>query len=837
MQLECYKDPTKSIPERVEDLLGRMNLAEKLAQLGCVWITALVQDDRLDPDKAAAVIPDGIGQVTRIGAATGLRPADSAALMNDIQRVALERTRLGIPVVVHEEATGGYCARDATVFPQALGLASTWDLELVGEVASVIREQMLAVGARQALAPVLDVARDPRWGRVEETYGEDPVLAGAMGTAYVRALQTEDLAGGVIATGKHFLGHAMPDGGRNHAPVHLGQRELREVHAEPFAAAIRDAQLASVMNSYSSVDGLPCAGSPEILTDLLRGELGFEGTVVADYFAVALLQRHHRTAGGRGEAALQALRAGLDVELPEVDCFGEPLSEAIRSGQASEEIVDAAVRRVLEGKFRLGLFERPYVDPGSAPARFDTVSQRHLARRAAQESLVLLANDGILPLPKDLGRVAVMGPGADDRRLLQGDYHYPAHQEVIYESSTDGAGSYRLVSEVIGDRSTNGMRASREDPPSGGEPSDRVQPGAEVGEHSEANTTIFLPEAGGAFQPGPYYITHVTPLQGIRALLGDQVVVSYEKGCEVTGSDYSGAAAAVELARQSDVAIVVVAGRSGLRPACTVGEARDATNLDLTGLQQQLVIDVAATGTPTVVVVLSGRVHTLSRVAEVCSALIQAWPLGEEGGHALAEALFGDSEPSGRLPVTLPRHVGQVPLHSGHRAGGSRAMFFGDYTDSPASPLFAFGHGLSYAEFDYSSFEVEATTTADPILVRAKVTNVARRKGTEVVQLYGSDIVASLARPGRQLLGFTRLDLEPEECAEVLFRIHPSRLAFFDHAMHFVTEPGEFGFGLGPSSVRLPLQAVVKLTGAVQEYRQAEIVATAVETGSSRVPG
>ena len=289
-------------------------------QIGSVWLTELVHGDRFDADHVAAMLEHGIGHVTRIGASTGLRPAASAQLMNQIQRVAVERTRLGIPVMVHEEAVSGYCARDATQFPQAIGLASTWDEALVTEVADVIRRQMVAVGARHALSPVLDVARDARWGRVEETYGEDPHLVGRMGTAYVRGLQGDDLRSGVIATGKHFLGYGLSEGGMNHAPVHLGPRELREVYAEPFAAAIRDAGLASVMNSYSSVDGVPCAGSAAILDALLRGELGFDGVVVADYYAVRLLIDHHRVAATPGEAGARALRAGLDLELPGREC-------------------------------------------------------------------------------------------------------------------------------------------------------------------------------------------------------------------------------------------------------------------------------------------------------------------------------------------------------------------------------------------------------------------------------------------------------------------------------------------------------------------------------------
>src|SRR5689334_17392767 len=412
----------------IEALLARMTLDEKLAQLGCVWCTALVEDDAFSPDAASHWLEHGIGEITRIGATTGLGPRDRAAFTNAIQRYLAERTRLGIPAIVHEESTAGLCARDATQFPQAIGLASTWDPDMVERIGGVIREQMVATGARHTLAPVLDVARDPRWGRVEETYGESAYLASRLGVAYVRGVQG-DLADGVAATGKHFLGYALSDGGLNHAPVQLGERELREVVAEPFRAAIAEAGLATVMNSYASVDGLPCGGSKAILDDLLRGELGFTGTVVADYSTTELLVSHHRVAATKGDAARRALEAGLDMELPQLDCYGPPLRALVERGDVDVALVDRSVRRVLALKESLGLFERPYVDEAAAAHAYARPADRALAREAAVKSLVLLRNEGaLLPLPTD-ARVAVIGPAADDERLLQGDYSYPAHTE------------------------------------------------------------------------------------------------------------------------------------------------------------------------------------------------------------------------------------------------------------------------------------------------------------------------------------------------------------------------------------------------------------------------
>lgn len=774
-----YRDPERSIDDRVDDLLARMTLVEKVVQLGGVWITDLLSPTGFDEGRAAQHLQHGIGHVTRIGASTGLRPPGSAALLNDVQRYAVEATRLGIPVVVHEESTGGYCARDATVFPQAIGLAATWDPSVVEEVAGVIREQLRAVGARHTLAPVLDIARDPRWGRVEETYGENPVLAGTIGTAYVRGLQTADLRDGVICTGKHFLGYGLPEGGMNHAPVHLGPRELREIFAEPFAAAIRDAGLASVMNSYSAVDGLPCAGSSAILTELLRDELGFDGLVVADYFAVAFLMTHHRTASDRASAARQALVAGVDLELPAFDCYRE-LTRLVEEGVVDVALVDRAVRRVLASKFRLGLFEHPYVDADRAAAVFDTLVQRDVARRAAARSIVLLRNEGgVLPLDLTrLGRIAVIGPLADSPRGLQGDYHYPAHAEIVYEQNSA--------------------------------------------------TATALPQGGAAFHPGPHYTQHVTPLAALVTAVGDWAEVDYEEGCAVTGDDWSGIDPAVRVAERADVAVVFVGGESGLMPHSTVGEARDASDLGLTGVQQQLVEEIVATETPTVVVVIGGRVFSLPWIAQNVPAVMQAWLPGEEGGTAIADVLLGNVNPAGRLPVTLPRSVGQVPIHATHRTGGGRSQFWHDYTDSPSSPLFPFGHGLSYTTFRYDGFAVGPGTTRTATTVEVTVTNTGDRAGDEVVQLYASDEVASVVRPLRALVGFARVPLAPRQSATVTFTVHPSRLAFYDTEMRFLCEPGEFTFAVGASWSDIRARSTVVLDGEVAGYRQREIVATAV---------
>jgi beta-glucosidase len=779
-----------------------MTLVEKVAQLGSVWLMQLVTNDIFDHAAADELLVNGMGQISRIGASTGLLPEGSASLMNEVQRAVVDRTRLGIPILLHEEAVGGFTHRGATTFPQALGLAATWDPEIVVEIADTIRTQMLAVGARLALAPVLDVARDPRWGRVEETYGESPELCAQLGIAFVKGLQTSNLSEGVACAAKHFLAYGASIGGRNQAPVHVGPRELRDVYAVPFAAVIRNAGLTGIMNSYSSVDGLPCAGSYEILTGLLRDEIGFTGAVIADYFAVGQLLEHHRTATDRAEAAVQALTAGLDVELPVLDYYGE-LPGLVASGRISEATVDRAVERVLAQKFLLGLFEHPYVEPSRAVAAFDTPEQRRLARRAAAKGICLLTNGGVLPLSAStLRSVAVIGPHADDKRLLQGDYHYPAHLEIVYTNAW-------ATLSASGDLDPHGLP---------------VRPdGIDLG---------MLPTAGGSFQPGPHFTTHVTPLTGLRAALGDDVTLAYARGChdsDVGDQDFE---AAVEIAAAADVAIVFVGAKSGLVPDCTSGEMRDAVSLDLPGVQTELVEAVAATGTPTVVVVVSGRVHTIGKVVEAANAVLWSSPPGEEGGNAIADVLTGKINPSGRLPVTLPRHVGQLPLHHDMRARGERSEFYGDYMDSPSSPLFPFGHGLSYAAFDYRGLSVDPGTTSSNTTVEIDVANVSDRPGEEVVQLYFRDEVASVARPSRELIGFARVDLSPGESATIAFTVPASRMAFYDNTMRRVIEPGAFTFFVGASSTDIRSEMTVEIAGEVVAHALRGLEMTSIYVGA-----
>jgi beta-glucosidase len=766
-----YRNPALPAEERARDLLARMTLDEKLAQLGCAWSTELAESDAFSERRARERLAHGIGQITRIGASTGLRPRESAAFANRIQRFLHDETRLGIPAIVHEESTAGFCARDADQFPQAIGLAATFEPALAERMGAVIRAQMRAVGARLTLAPVLDVARDPRWGRTEETYGEDPWLASRIGVGYVRGVQGADLAAGVAATGKHFLGYGASEGGLNHAPVHVGPRELREVYAAPFAAAIREAGLACVMNSYAEIDGLPCGGSREILEDLLRGELGFDGLVVADYFTTLLLISHHRVAADRGEAGQRALEAGLDCELPALACYGAPLRERIERGLVAESLVDRSVLRVLRLKLALGLFETPLVDEEAAARVYQTADTRALAREIAAKSIVLLKNEGgVLPLTPSVRRIAVLGPAADDVRLLQGDYSYPAHAEILYAREGGVAG---------------------------------------IAPHAEAI----------AFAPGPYFPPTVTLLAGIRAAAPPGAEVVHARGCEISGEDRSGFGAAAAAARGADVAIVAVGGKSGLTKDCTSGEFRDATSLALTGAQQTLVETIVATGTPVVVVLVNGRPLALPWIAAHVPAIVEAWLPGEEGGAAVADVLFGRVDPAGRLPITIPRDAGQVPIHYGHKSGGGKSQMLGDYTDLPVSPLWPFGHGLSYTRFEYGPLELAASegTAEDAMRASVEIRNAGDRGGEEVVQLYVRDVVASVTRPVLQLAGFERIALAAGEARRVSFTIDPAQLAFYDAALRLVIEPGDFELSAGASSADLRSKATYRITGKVRE--------------------
>lgn len=760
-----YQDPSQPIDARVRDLLARMTIDEKIAQLGSVWAFEVMEGMAFSEPRAQDRLKHGIGQITRIGGATNLPPNDSAALANAIQKFVIERTRLGIPVMVHEECCSGYMANGATLFPQTIGVASAWNAEITEAMGEVIRVQMRAVGGHQALAPVLDITRDPRWGRIEETFGEDPYLAGRIGSAYIKGLQNDSLAEGIIATGKHFVGYGMGEGGRNWAPVFIPERELREVFVRPFEAAIREVGLGSIMNAYHEMDGVPVGGSTAIMRRLLREQIGFEGLIVSDYFAVDMLAGYHRVVGSKTEAAALALEAGIEVELPSTNCYGDPLKAGLESGQIDIALVDAAVKRVLEMKFRLGLFEQPYVDPDSAIMVFDTPDQRQLALELARESMVLLKNDSdLLPLSKETARIAVIGPNAHSVRNLMGDYSYPAHIETLLENDAFNTGRPDQLESI-------------ERP-----------------------------------------VEMVTLLEAIRDKLPG-ADVQYAKGCEVLDDSTEGFAEAVALAQQADVAVLALGDKAGLTDDCTCGEARDRANLNLPGVQGELLRAVVATGTPVVLVLINGRPLTLTWEAEHVPAILEAWLPGEEGANAIADILFGDYNPGGKLPVTFPRHVGQIPLFYNHKPSGNRSHWKEHYVDTSVHPLYSFGFGLSYTQFAIDNLHIaqDAVQVSDEVVIRVDVTNTGSRAGDEVVQLYIRDQVSSITRPVMELKGFARVALDPGETKTVQFVLPVNLLAFYDRDMRYVIEPGTIEVMIGNSSANILCRGTFEITGETTE--------------------
>ena len=749
-----YRDPTRPIGERVDDLLDRMTPAEKIAQLGSAWVFQLADGAALNEAAASTLLAEGLGQVTRVCGASSLGPDEAARLTDAIQRFLVERTRLGIPAIVHEEICSGLMARGATVFPQAIGLASSWEPDLAEALADAVRRQMRAMGAHQGLSPVLDVCRDPRWGRTEETFGEDPHLVASMGVAFVRGLQSGDLRQGVIATAKHFVGYAASEGGLNWAPAHIGPRELREVYLHPFEAAVRVAGLRSVMNGYHELDGVPCGADRDLLTGILREEWGFAGVVVADYFSIRQLTEYHRLAPDADGAAAMAMTAGLDVELPSTDCYGQPLLRALESGQLGQDALDAAVRRVLRAKFELGLFERPYAHTGGVVTTADPPRNRQLARRIAGRSLVLLRNTGVLPLAPETRSIAVIGPNADSARHLFGDYTYPAHVESLLEMRENGRNTFAIPL---------------------------------------SDTT----DLGDVVLGAP------TVLDALRERFG--AAVSFAPGCDVSRSSRDGFDAAVALAAGADVAVMVMGDKAGLTDDCTSGESRDRASLDLPGVQEELVRAVVATGTPVVLVLVAGRPAASAWVHEHCAAVLMAWLPGQEGASAIADALAGELNPGGKLPISYPRTAGQIPVFYGHKTSGGRSHWKGDYVDAPAEPLYPFGHGLSYTTFALSgaSSGPAEVPWCGSVRVEVAVANMGGRAGDEVVQLYARRARASVTRPVLELKGFTRIGLEAGERRTVTFEVPAGQLGFYDRELTYVVEPGEVELFVGTSSEEL----------------------------------
>jgi beta-glucosidase len=752
-----YKQSGAPISARVEDLLGRMTLEEKIAQMQCIWQKkAAIQnpDTSFSADKASAAYPHGMGMFARPsdrqrgdamvagddGSRANRGPRETAEYVNAVQKWALERTRLGIPVLMHEESLHGYVAPEATSFPQAIGLASTFDPDLLTRIFSVAAREMRARGANMALAPVVDVAREPRWGRIEETYGEDKYLCGVMGKAAVIGFSGDKLPlapNKVFATLKHMTGHGQPESGTNIGPANLGEHVLREQFFPPFEKIIRETNIAAVMPSYNEIDGTPSHANRWLLTKVLRQEWQFKGVTVSDYMAVNELITRHRLAATPKEAALRAIKAGVDIETP--DPLGYlMLGELVKEGKVSVKEIDAAVRRILALKFQGGLFENPYADAAQADARTATPDAIALAHEAALKSAVLLKNDkGLLPLDANkVGRVLLLGAHARDTPI--GGYSdVPRHVVSVYEAlqkESQAKGFPLAYSE--------GVRLT------------------------EGHTW------------GQDQIVFTKPEVNARLI-----------------------AEAVEAAKSADTIVMVLGdNEQTAREAWADNHLGDRSTLDLIGQQNDLARAIFALGKPTVVLLLNGRPLSVNLLAERADALLECWYMGQETGNAVADLLFGRANPGGKLPVSIARDVGQLPVFYDRKPSSRRG-----YIDDVTTPLYPFGFGLSYTRFDISAprlaqarIGVNGTTQ-----VQVDVHNTGHRAGDEVVQLYIRDDVASVTRPLLELKGFQRVTLQPGEHRTVTFDIKPSDLWFYNAEMKRVVEPGTFTIFAGSNSADL----------------------------------
>jgi len=784
MSQQSHLDARLPADVRADLLARQMTVTEKCYQLTAVppWWLSLA--DGTDPAGLDDLLSKAPGHVCNFAVDTPDRLAD---LVGAIQRTAVERTRLGVPILFHAEALNGFLAGGHVVFPTAIGLAATWSADLVEEMADVIRRQMVRTGIRQALSPNMDVALDPRWGRVHETYGEDPYLCAALSVAYTRGVQGDDLTAGVIATAKHFVGYGLPQGGINLSAVELGARAIRDLFAYPFEAAIQVAGLRSVMNSYADLDGVPVGASREILTDLLRGTLGFEGFVTSDYMTLEHFVDRQHAARDRAEAGRLALTAGLDTENPVPFGYGDVLAVEVERGAVDAAHLETSVRRVLRAKFELGLFENPYPSE-RIDVRAVADEGRDLALELARRSVVLAGNDGILPLVAGELDIAVIGPHADAVGLQFPTYTFPAFREMTLFMSSGGLGN------MVG-----------------------VDPGM-----ADWNSGNFPPATTDEL---------VRRTQGARSLT--QAIGGYARSVTtVTGSSLTRDLGpeqidrAVLAARAADVVVLALGGASlwfgGER---TEGEASDSADIALPAAQVALAEAVAATGTPMVVVQHQGRAYTLPAVVQDASALLITSYNGASGADGVADVIFGAINPSGKLPYSVPRHGGQVPVYHHQKRGSGQRMGLPPgvdrhYLDWPATPLYPFGHGLSYTTFALTELVVDAEIDTDgAAAVSATVSNTGDRAGATVVQLYLRVNTTGVTRPAQQLAGFARVELEPGRSRRVEFTVEASQLGYTNLVREFVVEPAPVELFVGLDSDDRALVGGFEVTGPVRPLR------------------
>jgi beta-glucosidase len=760
-ELPIYRDPGQPVNKRVDDLLARMTLKEKIGQLNmpCVYVRALGRDiaSKLEACKRFAEgtytdeIGPGGGFFTLSNTILHEGTRQQVEYLNELQSIALKKTRLGIPLLETEEGTHGAMFPGATIFPEGLALGSTWDMDLIKSIYSTAAKEARSVGIHQLFTLVIEPNRDPRLGRNAEGYSEDPFLCARIAENIVHGAQGDTVSAPdkVVAGLCHYPGQSQPVSGLERGAMEISERTLREIFLQPWVAGIKKAGALGVMATYPEIDDVPTHTSEKILTKILREELGFQGLVLGEGSGLST-PIYEGIAPSQKEAGIWTLRAGVDVGISYEAAYMKPMIENVEEGKVSISLIDRAVRRVLEQKFRLGLFDNPHADLSRAMQTVHAKEHQQLALRAAREGIVLLKNEkSLLPLNPSLKSIAVIGPNADA----------PANQLGDYTPN-------RVLQHVV------------------------------------------------------------TVLEGIRARVSPQTQVVSTKGCEVLGSDKSGFTEATEAAKKSDVAVLVVGeqqeresgdNNSDARNRPTVGEGFDVASLDLTGVQEDLIKAVVETGTPTVVVLINARPLSIRWTAENVPAILEAWEPGERGGEAIAGVLFGDYNPGGHLSITIPRHVGQLPAYYNFKPSKAYWITRGwgeRYVDMPATPLYPFGHGLSYTHFEYSHLRIDPPESrpAGSVRVRVDITNTGARAGYEVVQLYIHDVLGTVSTPVKQLRGFHRVSLKSGETKTVDFALDPEDLSLLNRDMHWVVEPGDFEILVGSSSQDIRLNGVLHVT-------------------------
>ncbi len=751
----AYKDPSQPIDRRVEDLLQRMSLEEKVGQMNmpCVYEDALGGDvpakmngvRKFAEGTAEKGIGPGGGFFTLANTILHEGPAQQAKFFNELQRIALERTRLGIPLLETEEGTHGLMCSGGTIFPEGLALGSTWNPELIRRIYAAAAKEARAVGIHQLFTLVVEPNRDPRLGRNQEGYGEDPYLISRFAEAIVEGIQGDNPAAPdkAVAGLCHYPGQSQPVGGLERGAMEISERMLREVFLPSWAAGIKKRGALGVMATYPAINEIPAHASDFVLTKILRQELGFDGLVLSEGGGLGTLV-YEGLADNPKDTARLTLQAGVDVGISYEQAYLQPLVEGVREGRIPMQLIDRAVRRILKQKFRLGLFDNTYVDEAKAAKTDHLPEHRAIALEAAHEGIVLLKNEGnLLPLRKNLSSIAVIGPNADNVRNQLGDYT-----------------SHTVLQHVV------------------------------------------------------------TVLEGIKAKVGSTTKVTYVKGCDVIGTETDEIAQAAAAGRQAEAAIVVIGENEWQAPGRkgTDGEGYDCATLELTGRQEELVKAVVETGTPTVAVLIAGRPLAIRWIAEHVPAIVEPWMCGQEGGNAIADVLFGDYNPSGRLPITVPRHAGQLPVYYNQKRSRAYWVEHGwgrPYVDMNPLPLFPFGMGLSYTHYEYSNLRLDRTTipTGGEVEVSVDVKNTGTRAGVEVVQLYLRDVISSVSTPNQELKGFDRVSLEPGETKTVKFRLNAEQLSLLNRHLERVVEPGMFEVRIGASSADIRLKTTFEVTG------------------------